>query len=108
MRKWEEAPLPWIPSAPFALDPSPLPLPSCFCPPLTHLGLFSIWAAPLACSEVVPQDYALRTPLHPLSQAYVALWTKHHRLPPLGRRGSCLESRPQQEEECGKKHRKEQ
>lgn len=77
MRKWEEAPLPWIPSAPFALDLSPLPLPSCLWPPLTHLGLFSIWAVPLACSEDNPQDHALRTPLilsaPPLSQACVAL-----------------------------------
>lgn len=77
MRKWEEAPLPWIPAAPFALDRSPLPLPSCLQPPLAHLGLFSIWAAPLACSEVVPQDHDLRTPLilsaPPPSQAPVAL-----------------------------------
>lgn len=63
-------PLPWI----AALS---LPLPSCLRPALAHLGLFSIWAAPLACSEVVPQDHDLRTPLilsaPPPTQARVAL-----------------------------------
>lgn len=69
--------MPWILAAPFALDRSPLPLPSCLRPPLAHLGLFSIWAAPLACSEVVPQDHDLRTPLilsaPPPTQARLAL-----------------------------------
>lgn len=83
MRKWEEAPLPWIPSAPFALDLSPLPLPLCPWPPLTHMGLFSIRAAPLACSEDDPQDSS-----HPLSTSskpsLCGSRTKHHSLPAMG------------------------